>query len=459
MRAALAALVLVVAAAGCDGTESAAGPGNDTTGAIDRREPPDGGGAGGLRIVDRHFLELGGEPVALFGTGNFWTLADPEVDFRSMIDAYAADGSNLMRMSILGHTVAKRRGLEPSRVLHPFRRVPGSEPAADGGARFDVDLLDPRWFARLDSVARHAAGRGVVLILLLWDEIPLESEGEARWSLNPYHPANNVNGLGLPEADGLPEFYDLSNGPLLESQERLARRVLETVRPHGNVIVGISNEYTGPPAWHRHWDGFVEAFNEGGPGPPLLTNELEYGFSPPYTDLISLSTSNAGGPGAWRPDRPVVSYRTGPTWGDDPDGARRAFWSAFVHGGHTSDDSHDGHRPPDYHDSDAMREARAQLRVLRSLLEELPVNEMVPAAALAADPCTAPCRVAPGRVWVVYLAEGGDVTVDLSEATDTLRASWIDPRNGRRSAPDAVAGGERRTFRSPFGEAVLWIRR
>ncbi|RME90283.1 MAG: DUF5060 domain-containing protein [Verrucomicrobia bacterium] len=40
------------------------------------------------------------------------------------------------------------------------------------------------------------------------------------------------------------------------------------------------------------------------------------------------------------------------------------------------------------------------------------------------------CLAAPGRVYVVYLPEGGEATLDLSDARGRFRVRWYDPRQG-----------------------------
>jgi len=40
------------------------------------------------------------------------------------------------------------------------------------------------------------------------------------------------------------------------------------------------------------------------------------------------------------------------------------------------------------------------------------------------------CLGKSGNVWVVYLPEGGEVTVDLSEEKVDFKAAWFNPREG-----------------------------
>lgn len=67
---------------------------------------------------------------------------------------------------------------------------------------------------------------------------------------------------------------------------------------------------------------------------------------------------------------------------------------------------------------------------------------------------------APGDHYILYLYEGGTVTVSLLGAPGTLLAEWFDPRTGIFSPVSTVAGGGVRTFTAPgAGDWVLTLRR
>jgi len=68
------------------------------------------------------------------------------------------------------------------------------------------------------------------------------------------------------------------------------------------------------------------------------------------------------------------------------------------------------------------------------------------------------CLANPGRQYVVYLPEGGQVEVDLSVATEPLAVEWIAPVAGTSHAGKPTAGGAKRSLQSPFrGPAVLLL--
>lgn len=69
------------------------------------------------------------------------------------------------------------------------------------------------------------------------------------------------------------------------------------------------------------------------------------------------------------------------------------------------------------------------------------------------------CLAVPGAEYVVYLPDGGSVTVDLSAAKGELSVEWFDAENAKTVAGKATSGGARRELKAPFGgHAVLYVR-
>jgi hypothetical protein len=425
-----------------------------------------GSGGSGLSIIGDHYLELDGKPWQGRGMGNFWAIADLNVNYQEMIDVYSAKGTTLMRMTIVGTPVRHSQVNPATEILYPVKRTgPGTDNV--GGLKFDCTQLDAAFYNRLEAVVAYAASRGVVIILVLWDEIPLES-GSERWNRNPWNPANNVNAFGLPgSGNAVPQFYNLGNASLLASQEAVVREVLERIRPYGNVTLSISNEYTGGGAWHQHWHDFIQDFEANNSGPAIFTNAMRWqSFNPAYTDFISPNSFTIGNPNdAWSssPARPVVAHKTTDKIErpNERDAARRAQWRMFMNGGHTSDDSHDGDDPPDQHNSPGSQAGADMIRLLANFVDSLAdINAMVPNHVSNFMPSGPGDRV--GRAWrgveyAVFLPSGGTVNVDLSDASGTLMYEWLDPRNGNTQGPQSVQGGAIRSFSSPYSEAVLRI--
>jgi hypothetical protein len=68
------------------------------------------------------------------------------------------------------------------------------------------------------------------------------------------------------------------------------------------------------------------------------------------------------------------------------------------------------------------------------------------------------CLASQGEEFLVYLPDGGNVTVDLSAAIGVLSVEWFNPITGRTIEAEPTIGGEQREFTTPFaGDAVLYI--
>ncbi len=70
------------------------------------------------------------------------------------------------------------------------------------------------------------------------------------------------------------------------------------------------------------------------------------------------------------------------------------------------------------------------------------------------------CLAESGKEYLVYLPEGGEVTVDLSAASGSVAVEWLNPRSGDATQGQITSGGRKRSFKPPFdGDAVLYLRR
>ncbi|MCU0914307.1 MAG: serine hydrolase [Planctomycetes bacterium] len=91
--------------------------------------------------------------------------------------------------------------------------------------------------------------------------------------------------------------------------------------------------------------------------------------------------------------------------------------------------------------------AAGQLGLLYDFFTSLPFWRMQPFAGVT--PETAVALAEPGRVYVVYLPQGGETSVDLGDAPSPLTARWFNPRDGGWTEPFEVAGGRRTVFQAP----------
>jgi len=149
---------------------------------------------------------------------------------------------------------------------------------------------------------------------------------------------------------------------------------------------------------------------------------------------------------------------------DGPAAQRAWVWENFTRGNQCLfmdpylDPSHDpgrnhpaGGKPDPYWDT--LREAMGRTR---ACAERMNLAAMVPHDELAS---TTFCLADPGREYLVYLPQGGEVTVDLRAASGMLNTEWLHPVEGAIFQAKPIAGGDRRTVKAPFpGDAVLYLK-
>jgi hypothetical protein len=98
--------------------------------------------------------------------------------------------------------------------------------------------------------------------------------------------------------------------------------------------------------------------------------------------------------------------------------------------------------------------ARRAMGLTRLYAERIDLAASAPHPELAS---TGYCLAVPGKQYLVYLPEGGTVTVDLAGA-GSLAVEWAHPVTGAVAPGGTVLGGSQREFTAPFdGEVVLFL--
>ncbi len=119
-------------------------------------------------------------------------------------------------------------------------------------------------------------------------------------------------------------------------------------------------------------------------------------------------------------------------------------------------------RGEDWRSRDASWEAcRIALDFFRE--HEIPVQQMQPADQRIGNPThdnSKYCLAQPGRLYLVYLPQGGATTLDLSDAEGTFSVRWYNPRQGGSltlRGPQAVAGGQQVTIAAADPGGADWL--
>jgi hypothetical protein len=137
-------------------------------------------------------------------------------------------------------------------------------------------------------------------------------------------------------------------------------------------------------------------------------------------------------------------------------------WKSFTSGHNTLlmdgyDDS-PGMRDPAYNPSDPVwEEIRKNMGYVRSYALRMDLAHALPRGDLTSN---RHCLAVVGSEYLVFLEGPYDETVNLSDASGSLRVEWFNPANGQTTAGGTVQGGGPVTLSPPFGGmSVLYIRR
>jgi len=265
---------------------------------------PDGPGVTSLGVGDRYVI-VNERPTFLVGQmSNEFTNGRSLEEIANVIDVMMTPfGMNLIKgdfgviyWGAWNNVVNVRRGLESSFRPHryPWTRTGGGS-TTFGGPRFDLDSFDQEYFDRLKSIITLFNKRGLVPVVGIFSEHALDHP--LHWRGHPFHPENNVNHLGLPTRDAIPEFFD---DPLsLNYQRAYVLKLLETLREDHFILSPFGEVNAAPSAYIDRWLRFFEKW-EHETGRELLlcisgkSEVLDIFASDPAVDLIDVYCYHGG---------------------------------------------------------------------------------------------------------------------------------------------------------------------
>jgi len=387
----------------------------------------------------------------------------------------------------------------------PYRRT-GPGLALDGKPKFNLDSLDPAYFARMRSRVASAGQRGVYVSVMLFNAWSIDNTHSKlyrgnSWNGHPFNAANNVNGVdGDPRRTaGGDDTHELRIPRVTAYQDAYVRRVIDAVNDLDNVMYEISNE-SYPPSrdWQYHMIDLVHEYEKTQPAQHPV-GMSQYQWPGRNADLMN-------GPADWIApweELPEYPYRDNPRVSDgtkvvivDTDhlwgigGDRVWAWKTFMRGNQPSFmDGYDGEsegggapipwdlrlaswrdvvndilgRTPREKGWEPNRSdwvsLRANMGYILDYSRRVNLDEMRPASALSS---TGSCLAHANASSAEYLIYAPDATkpvaVDLSGFAGTLAAEWFDPETAKTVLADSVRGGAMRRFTAPFrGDAVLYL--
>ena len=315
----------------------------------------------------------------------------------------------------------------------------------EGGAPFvmvsptqrNYDLLRPEFFKELDKRVIYANSKGILpQLYLTWSQefVRFERSQFARFVryMVARYAAYNVIWIvsGEFEEESSPSEYAY----------------------HGNMIYQI-DPYKHPISIHT-----INSNNEFSEDAWLTYIMLQTGDNL-HTKVINDRTY----------DKPVVVGETHYLIDSKItlDDWRKLHWSIVMAGGYFDTGYEYIYYDPDHHYSKPYTgwnlnyptnlQGMAQMKYLYDFFQKVEFWNMTPSDHLVISGI-AYSLANIGQEYVIYLPDGGSVTVDLSDASGTLNVKWYDPKTGRYYDEGTVIGGGSERFTPPFsGDAVLHI--
>jgi hypothetical protein len=420
----------------------------------------------------RYFTDDSKRVVYLTGSHTWSNLQDmglsdppPAFDFDAYLDFLVQHNHNFIR---LWRWEAPRYRYGQGAVSfcepHPWLRT-GPGLARDGKLKFDVTKFNEAYFKRMRQRVEAALKRGIFVSIMLFEGHCLQFADEGR-EFQPFHPDNNINGIGWKDWR---DYYTLANPKVLELQEAYVRKVIDTVNDLDNVLYEICNEAGGySTEWQYQMIRFVKAYEakKRKQHPVGMTLQYQGGtnanlFNSP-ADWVSPNPE-----GGYRDDPPpndgrkVVLNDTDHLWGEG--GNPQWVWKTFTRGHHplfmerivaltSKVVTWAGQKAEDIPGAEEIRKA---MGVTRKVAERVDLATMLPLPDIAS---TRYCLAEPGKQYIVYVPSGSEVTVNLTDAKGKFKAEWVHPIEGTTKSGGVVEGGALRTLKSPFeGDAVLLL--
>ncbi len=456
-------------------------------------------------INPRYFTNDTGRAIYLTGSHTWANLQDiglpggPPFPYDEYLDFMEHYGHNFMRLWMFEHP-ERASWTEVPIVFDPLpwmRTGPGL--ATDGKPKFDLTTFNEAYFTRMRERIIAAGEHGIYCAVMLfqgWSLHRTSAKVGDPWPVHPFNAANNVNGIDVPytaeDDDEHPCLHSMMLPDVLARQEAYVQKVIDAVNDLDNVLYEIINE-GGATAWQIHMIDLVHRVERAKAKqhpvgmtyrfrPKQYNSEL---FGSP-AEWISPANEPAGW---WIPGlavledyqndppaadgRKVVLNDTDHLWGHG--GNPRWVWKSFLRGhnpifmdpwwplyiesdpqvtpwtfvGGISKD----HR--DYPDWDPTRRAMGDTR---RYAEKMDLAAMTPQPALAS---TGYCLANVGKEYLVYLPEGGSVTLNLRGEEVLYNVEWFLPQVNR-TFPGAhpLAGGDYVVTAAPYtGDAVLYLKK
>jgi len=422
----------------------------------------------------RYFTDGSGRAIYLTGSHTWAALHErrleetPVFDYTAWLDFMEKHNHNFLRLWAW-EQAAWMQFTDRKILYYPNRYMrTGPGEALDGEPKFDLTKFNEEFFQRLRSRVIAAGERGIYVGVMLFQGFSLDKTRGKENGCNAFngHPMNinnNINGInGDPNGSGTGnQVHTLDVPEVTTLQEEFVKKVINTLNDLDNVLWEISNESHGQSVeWHYHLINVIHEYEKTKP------NQHPVGMTGAAIKNKSMFESAA----EWISPVNGNIYKNDPVvgdgskvvivdtdhiqpWGTDPKWPWRCFMRGhnFIVMDPYMDARFDSPAAPVPEWNDIRRQMGYTLRWAR----RIDLAAMTPKNQLSS---TEYCLANPGKEYLIYLPDGGSMSVDLSAASGELSAAWFNPATGEDIDAGKVAGGGKSEFTAPFdGHAVLYI--
>ncbi len=422
-----------------------------------------------IRIYDDNpfYWEYNGKPVLLIGGSKEDNLFNHPEGLERQLDILKERGGNYIR-----NTMSSRNPGNP----WAFKQI-------ENGL-YDLDQWDEEFWNRFKNLLNLCEKRDIIVQIEIWDpwdyfktEAPLGYGPEnVGWESCPYNPALNIN--YTTEESGLAteiDYYsgdkpsghvffhtvpDLKDIPVVRKyQERFVEKILSISLDYPNVLYCMNNEIGEPAEWGEYWAQFIRGIaNDTGKEVFLADMRRNSNFQSEeqvkllhdreHYDFFEISQNNANNDQRHydlalsireqvadnpKPLNNVKIYGGNiGSWTTSVEEGTRRFWRS-VFAGCASVRFHREGPSKQFFGIGLSELAQTHIKSMRMFADEFEVFKAEPANQLLTDrePNEAYCMAKPGKQYAVYFTDGGNVNLDLSNASGSWNLKWLDIRANR----------------------------
>lgn len=397
---------------------------------------------GFLKTKGRHFIYDNGAETPVFRMGDTcWRMfysknAMFETHFKPFVDARARQGFNYM-MGVL-HTV-------------------GAPPQNEGGYLWqngtNLDFIHPEYFKWVDKRIQHLQAKGFCTgLVLTWSQCFAQFTKTQFYRFKRYvvarYAAYDVVWIisGEYTEEKLPQDYGyhaaiIKNGDQYDEGDPYQHPI--SIHPGGKK--SNSRDW----ATFKPWLGFIMQQYHGTAtelAGQILTDRI-YG--------VPVANDEFGYEGPTDPTDPYYFFNN-----QDEASLRRDAWAIVLSGGYLTFGclyTYTGKDLIIQTDKLETPGAHAMKHLAHFIRNGARFQEMEPYGNLTSE--SSHCLALPGKEYIVYLPEGGDVELSMADISDTFLATWYDPLIGNYHSSRVFQSHTKNFFNNPLpGEAVLYVR-